>query len=811
MPRYPASETLTLNVSALRAYVSGASKSEGTEILGDALTHGNTGARELIRLVTGMRSDARGRRDLATVQAEFTRPRSQQARWLGQLAASVMATWRVLRQQSIPLTAGGTAPATLRHLPRRARQVLRPTGVVGRPLEDMAERARVAAEALWEGLDGRQCVLWMDNWCMLRWGTDPVHPEYTQNVTALAILDLDALLDRPMPTRSTTVPTFPGHPDLGYVVRHVEGAVALCTSVAASMHTTANAFNREELQRTDVRVPLDLVRHNMRSLQWRPFSLTEQTVSGTVDLLDLLRSARDIQVRTRRVLPLLVDENIHYRVLRMLYSPAFAEYDVHAYLKDVPLIYGIWHAYKHTLLVVYKCHLPVLAHLEENRAPQAGGSARSHRKVLYLEKLFAALLLCRGAVIGHLEARLRHLQRRPEGIRNCEYIDYAEEILYGLDDLLSFYVPTLLHIGYKVRECSWNGRPGGGVLGDTARRVLEMCLLVQVHLLQDRQARTEYVRTISVALLAWQPWMSRLPGCVFVEEAGEALISRLAGACRRSPTVITFEQTLQLFLTLPLPSAEPHSSRGHVREELVREMGRRVRALIGAPGGRLFPKARDATTYTWRPGEECTWSAAGPVPRHPDHGTHITVFRSALQTLVGRRPLTAEVKTWVDTTVPPCPDALLVRREMAMKDIAGWRGVGQRTWSYSQLRIPSVVSADGASSSTAAAPAPNTGALIDNAAGTAPADAESLYGYPESLYEPPGSDLSEGYVSPAATDGLGSLGELDESPSVACSEDEDTDLVLTPCLPRAWKPHFRSHSLFSTSFGHAHLRNRFRG
>jgi hypothetical protein len=39
-------------------------------------------------------------------------------------------------------------------------------------------------------------------------------------------------------------------------------------------------------------------------------------------------------------------------------------------------------------------------------------------------------------------------------------------------------------------------------------------------------------------------------------------------------------------------------------------------------------------------------------------------------------------------------------------------------------------------------------------------DAGSLYQSPESLYQPPGDSNSEDYVSPAATDGLGNIGNL---------------------------------------------------
>jgi hypothetical protein len=65
------------------------------------------------------------------------------------------------------------------------------------------------------------------------------------------------------------------------------------------------------------------------------------------------------------------------------------------------------------------------------------------------------------------------------------------------------------------------------------------------------------------------------------------------------------------------------------------------------------------------------------------------------------------------------------------------------------------------------------------AAGSVPADDRDSDEYepPESLYEPPGSVSSGGYVSPAATDGLGSLGDVVSSDSDGL---EDPFLVDAP-------------------------------
>ena len=79
---------------------------------------------------------------------------------------------------------------------------------------------------------------------------------------------------------------------------------------------------------------------------WRPFALSKEKVTGGVGLLNLLHFAKDVAQQTNRVLPLLVDENIHYRVLKLLYGSKNQRWNMRAYLRYVPVVYGVWHAYK---------------------------------------------------------------------------------------------------------------------------------------------------------------------------------------------------------------------------------------------------------------------------------------------------------------------------------------------------------------------------------------------------------------------------------------------------------------------------------
>ena len=734
-----ANDSLVLDMVSLRRYVGHTVRTDGAQILADAFIGRDAGAIELIRFTCSLRLNRRSRRSVAVVQAEFSRPVSQRARWLATLESALFAQWRVLRQQTTPRQGTPASSSRIGHLSRRTQRELRPSGLVAPKRLTLTERAAVAARFIWDYIHRTQCVLWIDNWCWLRWGTDPVRPSYSQNVTAMAILRLDVLTDSTaLPTRTVMLATFPGHVEIPYMVRHLENAVALCVTSVTRLLTSIAGINRVALDASWIRVPLDLQRSDMRSLQWRPLTLTEQNVSATLDLLELLDTARDVQIRSGRQTPLLVDENIHYRVLRMMLSAPFAAFDMHRYLADVPLLYGIWHAYKHTVTVVYRVYLPVLVHLETLDSGAAQNTARSHRRVLYMEKLFAALLLGRGHVLDHLRARVAVSRGAGGSLRN-----YANQLLEGLHDLLTFYAPALLHLGYKVRECTWNGRPDGPVKGDTARVVLEQCLLLQVHLLEDWRARTSYVRTIALALTVWQPWMSRLPGCVFVEESCEAMNSRLAAACRSHPGVTSFDGVLALYLLLDPPSAEPHQSRGQLRAGLVQDMVTRLRSLIANPSGRPFPLALDATRFRWVDESQCNWMARGPLPRRPDADAHTRIFQLALGTVTAGREMPQAVRDWLRTHVAYRPGEEVATIEGALDRIRSWRPGG---------RAPRATTA--ASSTTTVAPSQAQTAPTQDTGPQAAVDGDvaSDQGVAESLYEPPGSDLSAGYVSPGWTE-----------------------------------------------------------
>ena len=112
-------------------------------------------------------------------------------------------------------------------------------------------------------------------------------------------------------------------------------------------------------------VLLDIQRSCLHALKWKPLLLSPLLGSSKNEMVALLEQMRPLKERSRCQLPLLLDLDTHYRVHRFMLGVGYSGYDVTAWLKDILVLFGIWHAYKHTLQVVYRAFLLVPALLED--------------------------------------------------------------------------------------------------------------------------------------------------------------------------------------------------------------------------------------------------------------------------------------------------------------------------------------------------------------------------------------------------------------------------------------------------------------
>ena len=130
----------------------------------------------------------------------------------------------------------------------------------------------------------------------------------------------------------------------------------------------------------------------MQAPVWRLFALSKEKVTGGVGLLNLLHFAKDVAQQTNRVLPLLVDKNIHYRLLKLLYDAKNQRWNMRAYLRYVPVVYGVWHAYNFVVTHTFRVFWPILTYLRKGLL-RPGSTILSYPKLIVMEKTIAALML----------------------------------------------------------------------------------------------------------------------------------------------------------------------------------------------------------------------------------------------------------------------------------------------------------------------------------------------------------------------------------------------------------------------------------
>ena len=138
-----------------------------------------------------------------------------------------------------------------------------------------------------------------------------------------------------------------------------------------------------------------------------------------------------------------------------------------------------------------------------------------------MEKTIPALCLNAGTYLPRVQAKLDAFAMAAKNGPPTDVQAKSKELLLGLKVLLKEYCPAAFGIGVFVRDCNWAGRDPGS--GKNALAVLESCLLIMLSFVGDGWENVEYIKTLVVALVTWQRWHSRTPGCIHSEEYGEAM------------------------------------------------------------------------------------------------------------------------------------------------------------------------------------------------------------------------------------------------------------------------------------------------
>ena len=105
-------------------------------------------------------------------------------------------------------------------------------------------------------------------------------------------------------------------------------------------------------------------------------------------------------------------------------------------MQGIPLIYGVWHPYKHVCNITWRKFFLLFAHIT---APvfEAGARIYNHPKLIVIEKNLASLLLVAPDVRPPLRQKIALLEGRAD--QAAPNTQDGLRIFRGLDALLNYY------------------------------------------------------------------------------------------------------------------------------------------------------------------------------------------------------------------------------------------------------------------------------------------------------------------------------------------------------------------------------------
>jgi hypothetical protein len=523
-----------MDMKELRRFLVSKSWANGRELVRHALL--NQQSRHFVEYALDLRHNRKTRRDFQQVQVALRRvDRGAKAQvWYGVFEKELYMLWRMHRHMSAPRLQC-PSDGTLR-LSKGARRDLACTGIVKCAQKPLKEAAEQCFSTLWADMATRSYVIWMDNWYKARFLNCPVDKNKSLDVSVLAALPY-------VETRTRWI----GHPSLEAAVHRIAIVVQnICVSQHSLRMTLADFLMLPVVADTSIRAPLDVCRPARRTLQWRPLMISNSRTGTKIELVELLKMLCQVQGHIGRIMPLLSDSNIHYQLLKLMHSKYLQEYDFGKYIEKIPLIYGVWHAYKNVVLMFFRRWLPILVHIM-NSVVEPNMKVYCWPKLITVEKLVAALWVHSFSLRSALREKiaLYKWRTRPHPELTADGLRWME----ALQVMLEEYVPALFCIGTLVRNCHWDGRALGSA--SNAKQVLLRCTVLQLKMAMGFEHRIDYIRTTTAALLHWSTWHDDGQGILHSEEVCEAMLSRLSSMCRQHPQMWSKEGAEILYQSLP--------------------------------------------------------------------------------------------------------------------------------------------------------------------------------------------------------------------------------------------------------------------
>ena len=443
----------------------------------EGLEQGDEGARLLFVFFLRLRKNERTR---CSAEKAIT---AEGKRWVAVLIEEAWRLYVLMRHHAVPHQGKPKSVIAIEG-GRAQRRILARSGLARYSAPSVKERAAVRLQTTWNKIHQQWVVLWMDNWYNKQFTTNPDNNDKSLNATALAVLLL------------RNAPGYwHGHPSLEELERRVPVVARMLGNtegtLARILRDLGFASTRPVVR--NIRAPLDIIRPvPAKRPHRRPLSLSKEKVSGNVSLLNLLQFTRDLAQHTRSVVPVLCDENYHYRTCKMMYGEKTTGWNVLLFLRSHPILYGFWQGYKFCVAQTFRSFWPIVTFFRKGLL-RSGDTVPCFRKLITIEITVGALLLGMGPHIRRLNRKCHSLGlARPANRRSRpRYV-----VCKAMQVLLTQYCPMLLYVGHLVRQCNWSGETANtGVFASEGLQIV-MCLLDRLNM---GSTLLKYERTVATA------------------------------------------------------------------------------------------------------------------------------------------------------------------------------------------------------------------------------------------------------------------------------------------------------------------------
>ena len=428
--------------------------------------------------------------------------------------------------------------ADLGTVTKKQRKILRGTGwvTVRRPsLKVVADERRSDAV---KRCGGTVFLCWVDNFNKFRYSRNPNEDrDRCINATVLAVL----------PSNGVRRVHWSGWPTSVELFEQVDFCGRALTMHHKQFSDRIRNLVDKRLTFQHIRVPCDLRRTGVTSVPWTPFRLVNADIKSTAGLVTALEHVLRLQRSTMGLCCMLMDVNIFWRVLRLVYSCQYIGCNVMGELADCVPVLGIWHAYAHCVKKVYEHFMPVFAALEIPgflRYPEES-VVYCKPRLIVMEHMVMGIFLQSPATVSDIKNALADIVQCHG--TDSEPADQCRAVLY----LVTEYVPALVEMGISVRQCFWRTQDSN--TGNVARQTIRDAIVLLQSLCSG--GTTEYIRNLMLMDLLWSTLHAALPAAYYVEECLESSLSVLARRTRtdaRATTIDDFSDIYTRTCTKPI-------------------------------------------------------------------------------------------------------------------------------------------------------------------------------------------------------------------------------------------------------------------